>query len=278
MASRTILLQGEPGCGKSMMAGLTAVKRPVHFIDIDRKIMAAAWAEPLIIKGEVTVQEIAEPIDDTNIAARLTALAKDLTKKGPSVRPSGFVKIAEAIYSLPKMAASAGTWVIDSCTLMNEHMKAMIAYDANRSKFTFDLWTALKIGWMDTVEVARDIAKEHDKDLIFTVHERIKEEPGDRTTGIRMEAVKSGEDVALQKTYLGTQDVKVWASIDGAYGDLIGAQMDEYYWLYVEIDGNKTPHWRCRVLPDGRRSLRTSFDVKGQVVWEPDFRKIWGVK
>jgi hypothetical protein len=259
-----------------MMIGLTAVNQPVHFIDIDRKIRGAGWAVDVLKSGQVTVQELSEAFDDTNLVARVNALGAKLAKAGPSVAPKGWSTFAEMIYNLPRNedAKKAGTWAVDSLTILNEHLKTHLMHQAGRSKFTFDQWAALKVGWMDTISVIRDLAIENGKDLMFTVHERIKEEPGDRTTGIRMELVKQGEDSALQKTFQGTQDVKVWASIDGAFGDLIGAQMDEYYWLYVEVDGNKKPTWRCRVHPDGRRSLRTSFKVT-ESVYEPDFRKIW---
>jgi len=244
-------------------------------MDIDRKTRSAAWAEPLLAKGELVVWELQEPIDDSNITSRIRALTTGLTKVGPSTRPSGWVLWAEQFYRLPEIhkATPFGTVLVDSATLLNEHLKSMIMFDAKRSKFTFDQWNALKIGWMDTFSVMRDICIANDWDLIVTVHERFKEEPGDRTTGVRVEMVASGEGTAQQRTYLGTQDVKVWASIDGAFGDLIGAQADEYYWLHVEME-DKKPVWKCRVKPDGRRALRTSFMLT-EVEYPCDFRRIW---
>ena len=274
LRARTTTLQGDPGSGKSMMGALTAVRKPVHVIDIDRKLASAGWAEKALQSKELTYWELAEAFDDTNFKNRLDGLGRDLRKATP-LQPQGIIKFAEYVYSMPKNqdAMAAGTWMFDSLTMLNEHAKTLIMHLAGRSKFTFDQWTALKVWWMETMSCIRDIARENNKDLIFTVHERFKEEPGDRTTGVRMEAVKSGDDISLQKTYVGTQDVKVWASIDGAFGDLIGAQCDEYYYIYVKINEGK-PQWRCRVQPDGRRSLRTSFPNR-DVEYECDFRKIW---
>ena len=272
--SRTICLQGEPGSGKSMMACLTAVRQPVHVIDVDRKIESAAWAAPAIADGKLSFWELREPIDDSNIQARIRSLVK---KEKPSVEPKGWERFTELFYALPKEepARSAGTWVVDSLTLLNEHFKTRIMWLADRSKFTWDQWNALKLGWMDTFSVMRDLAKEHGKDLIVTVHERNACEPGDRTTGVRTETVTSPtEGVSTVKVYQGTQDVKVWASIDGAFGDLIGAQTDEYYWLYVDASDKDTLRWKCRVHPDGRRNLRTSFRLD-KSEFEPDFGKIW---
>lgn len=274
---RTILLQGEPGSGKSRMACLTAVHKPVHVVDVDRKIQSAAWAQAALESGRLTFTELHEPFDDSNLKSRIASLVR---KEKPNVMPMGWTRFTELFYALPTAApsAAAGTWVVDSLTLLNEHLKTHIMWLAERSKYTWDQWNALKIGWMDTFSVMRDIAKENGKDLIVTVHERNASEPGDRTTGVRTETVASPtEGISQVRTYTGIQDIKVWASIDGAFGDLIGAQTDEYYWLRVDVgDADKTPVWKCRVLPDGKRNLRTSFMAR-QAEWEPDFRKIWGV-
>jgi hypothetical protein len=269
--SKTTCLQSDPGMGKSMMAGLTAVNRPVHFVDIDRKILSAAWASEGIAKGDITVWELEEPIDATNFANRITSLIK---KEKPPVQPQGWIKFGEYINAHEDPAwKAANTVVIDSLTLLNEHLKTFIMWGAGKSKFTFDQWSALKIGWMDTMSALRDLHREHNKDLIVTVHERDKGQPGEKSTGIKTESVLSGGEVSYQQVVQGVQDIKVWASIDGAFGDLIGAQMDEYYHLYVEVDDGK-PRWRCRVHPDGKRSLRTSFK-HSEAVHDPDFRKIW---
>lgn len=274
--SRTTCLQGEPGSGKSKMACETAVNKPVYAQDIDCKLRSAEWAQALIKSGELIIWEVSEPVDSTNLMSRITSLTKNITNKGPLVRPKGFSLWGEQFYRLPDICKVTpfGTVLIDSLTLLNEHLKAMIMYDAGRSKFTFDQWNALKIGWMDTFSFMRDMCREQGWDLITTVHERFKEEPGDRTTGASMEVVTSGDDKSYQKVYKGTQDVKVWASIDGAFGDLIGAHCDEYYHLYVDTEDKNKPKWRCRIHPDGRRSLRTSFK-HNEAVHDPDFKQIW---
>ena len=278
--SRTTCLQGEPGSGKSMMACLTAVRKPVHVIDVDRKIASAGWAAAAIASRELTYWEVAEAVDDSNLKGRMISLSVAFATSKPTIEPKGWGALANFGYKLPNdpVSKAAGTWVIDSLTLANEHLKAMIMYHAGRSKFTFDQWNALKIGWMDTLSFLRDVARENDKDLIVTVHERFKEEPGNMTTGAKMEVVTSASgEKSVQKVFVGQQDVKVWASIDGAFGDLIGAQCDEYYYLFVDASNKEKPVWKCRVWPDGRRALRTSF-MLDKAEWEPDFRKIWRPK
>jgi len=257
------------------MACETAINKPVHVVDIDRKILSASWAEPLIASGSLTVWELEEPIDKTNFGSRMSSLTKTMTTKGPAVQPRGWINFGEYFnaHEDPHWKA-ANTVVIDSLTLLNEHLKTFIMHGAEKSKFTFDQWSALKIGWMDTISALRDLHREHNKDLILTVHERDKGQPGERTTGVKTEASFSPQSgTTYQQVYQGTQDVKVWASIDGAFGDLIGAQCDEYYYLYVIMDDDK-PVWKCRVHPDGKRSLRTSF-IHSEAVHKPDFKEIW---
>lgn len=275
--SRTIVLQGDPGGGKSRMGALTAIRKPVHVIDVDRKIASAGWAADAINKGELTYWELNEALDDSNLISRIKGLGSDLKKSAPSISPKGWPAFADLCYDLVKKpeGIAAGTWMLDSATLANEHAKMMLMHSAGRSKFTFDQWTSLKMVWMQTLSFLRDIARENDKDLIITVHERTKEEAGDRVTGIKLEPMAQPDGgTALQKTYVGQMDVEVWASIDGAFGQLLGAQCDEYYHLYVDATNKDKPEWRCRVWPDGRRSLRTSFMVD-KAVHNPNFAEIW---
>ena len=266
---KTIILQSEPGAGKSMMACLTAVHKPVHVVDIDRKVQSAGWAQAALASGQLTYWELNEPIDEENLKSRMTQLVKN---EKPSKMPLGVTKFAEYMYELPKteQGKAAGTWVIDSTTLLNEHVKSHIQYIAGHSKFVFDNWTALKAWWMSSTSFLRDQAKENGKDLIFTVHERVGETPGDKTSGVKYETDLKGNRTRVMQ---GTQDIKIWASIDGSFGSLFPAHVDEYYWLHVETDGDKV-EWKCRVWPDGLRALRTSFKVD-KAEHEPDFGKIW---
>jgi len=269
--AKTTCLIGDPGSGKSRMAS-TALRKPVHFYDIDRKLLSAAWAEPLLLSGDITVKELEEPVDASSIGNRLRAM---IAKKRPPTQPQGWVQFGEYFnaHDDPNWIA-AGTVVVDSLTLLNEHLKTFISYAADKPKFQFDQWNALKSTWMDTMSTLRDLHREQDKDLIVTVHERSKTEPGERVHGAMTErAVGGSGEVSYQTIYQGQMDVEVWASIDGAFGNLIGAQMDEYYRLYVEMEGD-TPIWKCRVQPDGKRNLRTSFNVN-KPVFNPDFKEIW---
>lgn len=267
---RTVILQGEPGCGKTMMACMTAVHKPVHVIDIDRKINSAGWATPLIESKQLTYWELGEAYDEDTIKARMMALTGE---SHPTRPPQGVARFAEYFYKMPSTeeGKAAGTWVIDSATLLNYHAMAMLSYTTTHIKLQFDDWAALQKWWLSTTSYIKDVAKEHNKDLIWTVHERDYDKVGPKTTGVKYEIDSKGN---RQRNLQGTHDVKIVASITGAFGSIFGMIADEYYHLYTELDGDKKPVWKCRIHPDGVRALRTSFMHK-EAVHDPDFRKIW---
>lgn len=273
---KTVILQGEPGTGKSRMACLTAVRKPVHVIDVDRKIGSAGWAAQAIADKELTYWELAEPVDEENLKARLYQLAaKPEGQRKQSIEPKGLTAFANYIAGIKSNAEAqaAGTWVLDSTTQLCEHVKSHIMYLVGRSKHTWDQWNAYLIFWRDTMSVLRDLSKECNKDLIITVHERVAGEVGDRTTGIRMETTTEG----VQRTMVGTMDVKIIASIEGQFGTQMASYADEVYHTFVDDNDKDRPRWRVRVWPDGKRILRTSFAHIREAVQEPDFRKIWKV-
>lgn len=271
---KSVLLIGPPGTGKTDMMCRTAIHQPVHVLDIDRKIGSSARLEPLIKAGTLTYVEIAESMLEDDLTSRFRAIAKS---KAPLKEPQGWLRLAEAYYQFPKTEEGkrAGTWGLDSATFAGEHFKSFICYHAQKSKFTFDQWSAYLSGWRDTISFMRDLARENGKDLMITVHERFKETPGDRVTGVTQHRVVTATGETMSREFRGQMDPKVVASIDGQFGLEVGASFDEVYALSVEMDNDK-PKWVCRVRPDGLRNLRTSFQVT-QDEYEPDFRQIWKV-
>ena len=80
-----------------------------------------------------------------------------------------------------------------------------------------------------------------------------------------------------QREYLGVMEPKIWPSIEGQFGGIMASYFDEFYQLYTEVTRDSV-EWKCRVLPDEMRDLRTSHDTNGQAVFPPDFQVIWGKK
>lgn len=268
-------LQGRPGSGKTMMACKTAVRKPVYCHDIDNKLNALPWAQPLIRAERLFVTELEAKLDEEQLTERVKQLASN-TKLAKE--PQGWREFADHWNKITtnEKAMQAGTWLIDSGTQLGEHIRTHLMFHAGRNKYQFDQWSAYKMIWCDVMDIVRKKALKYDKDVIWTFHERDKEVPGDRTTGAKFEKVGPLGNETLQKVYQGVLDLEIYASIDGSFGGMLGTYFTEYYWLYVKgtDDEDKMPEYVCRVLPDGKRSLRTSFPVK-KPVHKSDFAEIW---
>lgn len=268
-----VALIGPPGAGKTVMVCKTAVRRPVHVVDIDRKIKAMAILRDLVTQGQITYKEIGETVQEDSIARRLDALVKN---EKPTRPPRGWTNLANYVGSFENepIVKSAGTILIDSYTQMALHLRAHIQYLAGRSKFEWNEWSVWKSIWGEATTTLVDYALAYDKDLIITVHERVSEVPGE---GAQKVLVKQNPKGGTTREYVGAMNVRIAASIEGAFGLEFGTYFTDVYRLFVKIEGGQ-PQWRCRVLPDGQRDLRCSFDVGHQAEWEPDFAKIWGPK
>lgn len=257
---------GPPGCGKSTMIARTAVNRPVHFIDIDRKVLSCGLNLP-----DVTVWELAEALTEDSMAERLRALVDN---KKPKSAPQGWSKYSAMVDELPrrKEAMEAGTWGIDSYTRLQDHLKRQILYlDAKGASNLSPRNYGALLGMLEesTAQLI-DLAKAHGKDLIVTVHERVSEIPGPNTRVINQKNAQ-GE---VEREFIGEMQIRIAPSIEGQFSGKMLSYFDEAYGLHVDMVDGK-PVWRCRVMPDGRRDLRTSIPVNGVADFPPDFREIW---
>ena len=267
----SIALMGPPGSGKTTMACLTAPP-PVHVVDIDRKIRSMASLRSSIEKGALTYREIGETLSEDSMARRLDALVKDEKQTRP---PKGWTNFANYCAGLEadEQAKKAKTLVIDSYTQLAMHMRAHIQYLRGKSKFVWDDWSSWKSMWTEVTTILVDYALSNDKHLIIILHERVSEKPGAQTGKV---VVTTGAKGEKSREYLGTMDVRIAGSIEGAFGLEFGSYFTDVYGLRVEAERDKNPRWICRVQPDNQRDLRCSFDTKGVLEFEPDFRKIWG--
>lgn len=267
----TIALMGPPGSGKTTMAGLTA-PGPVHVVDIDRKVRSMALLKKLVAAEHLTYHEIGETISEDSIARRLDSLVKD---EKMARAPRGWTNFANYIGELEKdeQARKAKTIVIDSYTQLAMHMKAHIQFLRGKSKFAWDDWSTWKSMWTEVTTILVDYALSNDKHLIITLHERVSEKPGQQTGKVMVTTGAKGEK---SREYLGTMDVRIAGSIEGAFGLEFGSYFTDVYGLRVEAERDKAPRWICRVQPDNQRDLRCSFNVEGRVEFDPDFKKIWG--
>ena len=134
-----VALIGPSGAGKTVMACKTAIRRPVHVVDIDRKVASLAILRDLVDKGEITYKEVGETIQEDSIARRLEALVKN---DKPARPPRGWTNLANYLGSIENdlTAKAAGTILIDSYTQMGLPLRSNIQYLAGLSKFEWDEW------------------------------------------------------------------------------------------------------------------------------------------
>jgi len=297
---------GPPGSGKTTMVVKTALKYPVHVVDIDRKMNQMVEFKPLIDTGKVTYWELSETINEDKLAGRLTSLLAEKDKQRANQAPLGWTKICRYTDTWEKdpLLQKAGTVLWDSYTISAVHLKAHMQFISGKSKLVWEAWSAWDQMWQETTNILIDYVNstatdgcniikdgelkglcEHrnpPKDLVLTIHERVSEKPGDKTKTV---IIKHDEKGQRQKDYIGQMDVKIAGSIDGAFGLKFGAWFTDVYALRVDVD-KKTgiPKWICRVHPDSQRDLRCSakqqFDANHNLVseFEPDYAKIFGIK
>jgi len=261
---------GPPGSGKTTMACLTA-PGPVHVIDVDRKVRAMASLQENIRNGTLTYREIGETLTEDSMSKRLEALVKDEKTTRP---PKGWTNFANYCGELERDedAKKAKTIVIDSYTQLALHMRAHIQFLKGKSKFAWDDWSTWKAMWTEVTTILVDYSLSNDKHLVCILHERVSEKPGLQTGKV---IVTSGAKGERSKEYVGTMDVKIAGSIEGAFGLDFGSYFTDVYALFVNVS-REGPRWVCRVHPDGQRDLRCSFAVGDKHEFEPNFREVWG--
>src|SRR3990167_429832 len=137
-----VALMSPPGGGKTTMAVKTALKKPVHVIDIDRKLKHQFADE--IKNGIVTYWELNDTFQEDKMAGRLLTMLGEKDKQQPNKPPRGWTAFCNYGDSLERdpVAKNAGTIVIDSYTVLALHMRAHMQFLSGKTKLAWDSWSA----------------------------------------------------------------------------------------------------------------------------------------
>jgi hypothetical protein len=266
---RTTLLLGNPGSGKTTMACLTAVRRPVFLLDVDWKARSMANLEDAIKAGQLTYREVDEAFQEEDLEQSLKLLTAN---KKPTVAPRGWSTIARLIGDMDRKkdaaAAAAQTWVLDSWSRLVDHLDRDILYlDPNGTAVLSQRdWGHHNAALENTLSRVIAAARRQDKDLIITSHLKVVDLPGPHTKVIRTATGRPGES---NRELLGTMDLRFAPSVGGQFAMRMGAFFEEVY----RVEG-VNGQYRAYVRSDGRYDLRSSFKLD-KPDYPADFRQIW---
>lgn len=267
----TVLLMGPAGSGKTTMGALSTSQKPVHIFDLDRKVDVMNGLKIAIVKGDVTYVELKSPLVEEGLAKRVELLAK----RTPDAKaPMGWIEFDRLLTGAKhdENAKRARTWMFDSWTIASAHLERIISFHSGKIAFTFTEWGAFLKMNQEAITCIIDECKSLGKDVIFTVHEREVEVPGPETKVI----YSPGKEGNKTREYIGSLSLATAASVAGQFGQQIASHFGEVYALRVDIVNNK-PTWICRVKPDGKRPLRTSYAVDREE-FPCDLAEIWSLK
>lgn len=258
---RTLLLQGQPGSGKTWCA-LTAPRRPIVVIDVDGKCPEGA--------DGVVVHRLDVPLVEGRLDHRLRALV-DNTK--PPRTPQGWLRFAELVETILGGHDPVGTLVVDSWSQLMDHCRELIMHWDRRGHATMsdrNYGTFLSLQ-AEAVSQLRSACERRGADLIVTVHEKVSDLPTADTRATRIVV-----DGVSRRQLEGEVKLAVTPAIEGQFSTLMPAYFTDAYLTFVELDVRGTPRWQLRVVPDGVRPLRFWGPPPPQAVVEPDLAKLWG--
>ena len=241
MATKTFFLYGAPGSGKTTMA-CTAPK-PLLIIDADCKAleMHNLSRDYKFDSDGITIKELDIPFSPGSLKEQL--LGK---KSAPTTMPMGYLQFVDIISELEDECPYK-TVVIDSLTMLNEHLKRYFLFATKKSQLAFDGWEFTQSAYCDLFKAIKKIKGV--ENFILIAHER-------------MVKVKEGEQV------VGTV---IRPLIESSMKDKFGIFFNEIYYCSC-TENNNVLSFKVRTMPDEEHIARTSMPLN--CIEEPDFIKI----
>jgi archaellum biogenesis ATPase FlaH len=245
-----IYLYGRAGTGKTTLAcSMTKLGYKVHLIDIDDKAGEMVNIQSLIKSGKVVVDAVKSRLVEQTFEERI----KHLTGQTPKIylknkEPKGYLEFCGKITAFEQLmiteekTAKDTVLVIDSFTILQEHMRRLFLHLNKKDKFTFDEWDMWKTNIEEMITALRRL-QGYFKHVIVISHEMM-----DR-------------DEIIGK-------IEIMPMVDGSMKYKMSNYFSEVYHCYVDTRGGKA-NYMVATKPRDRADARTSRDLKE--VEEADF-------
>lgn len=251
------LLVGPPGEGKTTAA--CTAPGPILVADFDNKLHKMENLRPRLKTKENPNGDIIQVAMDyplSSIGLRRLATAKhEQGGKESSAPPKGYMALVELIEQLQKdnftyQGTKIATFVLDSYTTMQEHLKRLLMQANDKMSMTLPLYGVL----LANLEEVNNNLIRFPINIIICAHQRADK---DELTG----------KIAY----------KIFC--EGQMADKIAKDFEEVYYMQKKIVGageTAVAQYRMMTIGDGMRECRTSRKLGALV--EPDFKKIYGIK
>lgn len=257
------LLVGPPGEGKTTAA--CTAPGPILVADFDNKLHKMENLRGRLRTKENPNGDIIQVAIDTPLSQMgLRRLATDKNEMGTkeviSAQPKGYLQFVELVENLQKNSymytvegtapVQVGSFVLDSYTTMQEHLKRLITSSNNRSAMSLPLYGVL----LANLEEVNNTLIRFPINVLILAHQKVDK---DELTG----------------------KIRYKIFCEGQMSDKIGKEFEEIYYMQKTIVGagaSATAKYEMMTIGDGMRDCRTSRKLGALV--EPDFCKIYGIK
>ena len=234
----SIFLWGPPGGGKTTLAAsLTDLGYRVKFYDVDHKIPGMQNLKHLLEEGKIEVVTPQARLTEATLKARVLLGLKGAR---PTQQPQGYLELVDFINELeedPPEDHDNVVPVIDSLSLVLDHLTRLILFIQNKNIFTFDEYKFLRQNLEELFDSFYALTPSIYPHCVMTGHDMIEK---DENTG----------------------KIKVLPSILGSFREKVGAYVSEMYYCATEADKNDEVNFYVQTKPVGEvQQARSSHQV-----------------
>ena len=253
----SVLLVGPPGEGKTTAA--CTAPGPILVADFDNKLHKMENLRHRLRTKENPTGDIIQvamdyPLSEMGLRRLATDKNEMGTKQVITAQPKGYLKFVELVENLQKNnyvydGVKINSFVLDSYTTMQEHLKRLITSSNERTAMSLPLYGVL----LANLEEVNNTLIRFPINVLILAHQKVDK---DELTG----------------------KIRYKIFCEGQMSDKIGKEFEEIYYMQKTIIGsgaNATAKYEMMTIGDGMRDCRTSRKLGALV--EPDFCKIYGI-